>query len=58
MLSLIFKALPYGNFKQSLEQQGIFYERMDTRPTPFNTILWTANVETEDALSHGILFFF
>lgn len=53
VLSLIFKSIAFGNFKQSLERQGIFYERMDARPTPFNTILWTANVETQDAYLIG-----
>lgn len=47
VLSLVFKSIAYGNFVQSLERQGIFYSRIDTRPTPFNIILWTANVETE-----------
>ena len=47
VLSLIFKSIAYGNFVQSLERQGIFYSRIDTRPAPFNIILWTANVETE-----------
>lgn len=53
VLSLIFKGIAFGNFKHSLEKQGIFYERIDTRPTPFNIILWTANVETEDAYLIG-----
>lgn len=52
-LSLIFKAIAYENFTESLERQGIFYERIDTRPSPFNTILWTANVETNDAYLIG-----
>lgn len=53
VLGLIFKGIAYNNFVQSLKQQGIFYHRIDTRPTPFNTILWTANVETEDAFLIG-----
>ena len=58
VLSLIFKGIAFGNFRQSLEKQGIFYERMDTRPTPFNIILWTANIETEDAYLVGYYSFF
>ncbi|MGB7843585.1 MAG: metal-dependent hydrolase [Salinimicrobium sp.] len=58
LLSLIFKSIAFGNFKESLEKQGIFYERMDTRPTPLNIILWTANVETEDAYLVGYYSFF
>ena len=53
VLGLIFKGIAYTNFTESLERQGIFYERIDTRPTPFNTILWTANVEVEDAYLIG-----
>ena len=53
VLSLIFKGNAYNNFVHSLERQGIFYERIETRPTPFNTILWTANVEVEDAYLIG-----
>ncbi|MFD2517010.1 metal-dependent hydrolase [Salinimicrobium flavum] len=52
-LSLVLKAVTYEKFVDSLERQGIFYERIDTRPTPFNTILWTANVEAEDAYLIG-----
>lgn len=58
VMSLIFKSIAFGNFKQSLEKQGIFYERMDVRPTPFNTILWTANVETDDAYLIGFFSLF
>lgn len=58
VLSLIFKGIAFGNFRQSLEKQGIFYERMDTRPTPFNIILWTTNIETEDAYLVGYYSFF
>lgn len=53
VVSLIFKGIAYNNFVQSLERQGIFYERIETRPTPFNTILWTANVEVKDAYLIG-----
>ncbi len=33
----------------SLRRQSVNYERFESRPTPLNTILWTANIETEDA---------
>jgi len=32
----------------SLRRQDIAFESFQTRPTPFNTILWAANVELED----------
>lgn len=58
VLGLIFKGIAHNNFVHSLERQGIFYERIDTRPSPFNTILWSANVETEDAYLVGYYSFF
>ena len=48
VLSLGLKAYTFFIFKDSLDQQGIFYNDIETKPSPFNTILWTANVETED----------
>lgn len=42
------KAYAYFNFKEALEQQEITYLDIQTRPAPFNTILWSANVETEN----------
>ncbi len=35
-------------FQRSLEKQNIEYVRFDSRPTPFNTILWTSNVELKN----------
>jgi inner membrane protein len=45
-------------FKKSLEAQGIGYRQLETKPSPFNTILWTANVEVEDAYLIGDYSFF
>lgn len=58
VLGLIFKGIAYNNFTESLERQGIFYERIDTRPSPLNTILWTANVEVENDFLIGYYSFF
>ncbi|MFD0977582.1 metal-dependent hydrolase [Salinimicrobium gaetbulicola] len=58
VLGLIFKGIAHNNFEHSLERQGIFYERIDTRPSPLNTILWSANVEAEDAFLLGYYSFF
>jgi inner membrane protein len=38
-----------GIFKESLEENKLVYERFDSRPTPFNSVLWTSNVESKDA---------
>lgn len=45
-------------FTNSLEKQKISYSRFETRPTPLNTILWTANAETNDAFYIGYYSFF
>ena len=47
------KFYTFQKFENALEDQNIPYERMDTRPTPLNSILWTANIETEDAFLTG-----
>ena len=46
LVTLVFKGVTYYKFDQALERQNIQYESMSTRPTPFNTILWTANVNS------------
>lgn len=35
-------------FKSALKENQYSYSRFDSRPTAFNSILWTSNVETED----------
>lgn len=58
LLSLVLKGAAYRKFMDSLKDQGIAYEAIDTRPTPFNTILWTANVDVGDAYLIGNYSFF
>lgn len=53
VLTLVFKAITFGVFTNSLEAQGIDYLDIETKPTPLNAILWTANVETKDAYLIG-----
>jgi len=48
-LTLILKGFAYQKFTDSLEFQGIVYNEMDIRPAPFSTVLWTANIDTDDA---------
>lgn len=52
-LTLVLKANAHFTFQTQLEKQNIAYESIQTKPTPFNTILWTVNVETEDAFLIG-----
>jgi len=58
LLGLGLKGLSYIQFKLALEEQNISYRQLETKPSPFNTILWTANVETEDAFLIGDYSFF
>jgi inner membrane protein len=53
LITVILKAYTYFQFKSALEDQYIEYTQIDTRPAPLNTILWSANVETEDAYLLG-----
>lgn len=49
VLTLVLKGFAYQHFEKALEIQGISYTEMNTRPAPFNTILWTANIDTKEA---------
>ena len=53
ILTLLLKWYTYSMFEHDLKAQGIEYSQLATRPTPFNTLLWTANVETEEAYLIG-----
>ena len=58
LLTLVFKGITYQKFINALEEQKIDYLAIETKPSPMNTILWTANVETEDAFLIGDYSFF
>jgi inner membrane protein len=58
LLTLGLKGLANIQFKDALEEQEIAYLDYQTKPSPFNTILWTANVETEDSFLIGDYSFF
>lgn len=58
LLTLGLKAITHHKFSQALEEQNIVYEQLETKPSPFNTVLWTANVEVEDAFLIGDYSFF
>lgn len=58
LLSLGLKGLAYQKFRAALEDQHIEYVQLETKPSPFNTILWTANVDVEDAYLIGDYSFF
>jgi len=53
LLSIILKGITYQKFETALQEQGFEYLQMETKPAALNTILWTANVELEDAYLIG-----
>lgn len=58
LLTLVLKGIAFEKFEKALEVQGIAFNQMNTRPAPFNSILWMANIETEDAYLMGNYSFF
>lgn len=57
-LTFLLKWLAFNQFQSALKSQNIDYLQIDTRPSPLNTILWSANIETEDAYLLGNYSFF
>jgi inner membrane protein len=53
LLTMVFKGITYQKFTNSLAEQNITYQRIETGPTPLNSILWFANVETETQYMTG-----
>lgn len=53
VLTLILKGISYQKFTKELSKQNINYKEIETKPTPLNTILWSANIETDDAFLIG-----
>ena len=49
LLTLVLKEIAFQKFEKALDEQGISYTEMNTRPAPLNTVLWMANVDTKDA---------
>jgi inner membrane protein len=52
-ITLILKGISYQTFTKELALQNIHYREIETKPSPLNTILWTANVDTNDAFLIG-----
>lgn len=53
LLTLVLKGISYRNFVKELDEQNIIYTDIKTKPAPLNTLLWTANVKTENAYLIG-----
>ena len=58
VLTIILKGITFQTFQKALVDQEIDYISMQTKPSPFNTIMWTANIETEDSFLIGNYSFF
>ncbi|WP_109299142.1 metal-dependent hydrolase [Aquimarina sp. AU474] len=53
LITLALQKSAKANFSTNLENQHIQYKNIQTRPTPLNSILWTANIETNDSFLIG-----
>jgi inner membrane protein len=53
ILSLVSKALAFDTFENALAAQNITYSELETRPSPLNILLWSANVKTPTAFFIG-----
>ncbi len=53
IITLVLQQTARANFSTNLENQHIKYNEIQTRPTPLNSILWTANIETDSSFLIG-----
>ena len=58
VITLLLKGFAYQKFNKELATQNITYITLNTKPTPLNTILWSANIETENSFLIGYFSFF
>ncbi|MDW5288523.1 metal-dependent hydrolase [Formosa sp. PL04] len=58
LITLVLKGIAFNKFEAELQDQKVSYSEIDTRPSPLNTILWIANVDTKNAYLVGHYSFF
>lgn len=58
LITLILQQGAKANFAENLNNQHVQYNEIQTRPTPLNSILWTANIETDDSFLIGYYSYF
>ncbi|MCH8534084.1 MAG: metal-dependent hydrolase [Flavobacteriaceae bacterium] len=58
LMGLVLKFFSYQAFENALEEQHINYIEIQNRPAPLTTLLWSANVKTEDGFYIGDYSFF
>lgn len=58
LLTVLIKFAVHHKVEASLQEQGITYTKISTRPAPLNTVLWNINVDTQDTYLIGDYSFF
>jgi inner membrane protein len=58
LLTAVNKQVANYHFEAALQSRNIDYTRLVSRPTPFNSILWAATIETADGFFEGYYSFF
>lgn len=53
LITLVNKQLANSVFEENLERENISYLRYSSKPTPFNTILWSVTAETDSGYYIG-----
>jgi len=54
LVTLVNKTIVTATFAEALEQQGLAYQRIATRPTPLNSLLWVAQADDGDGFWVGL----
>lgn len=58
LVTIVLKGLSYQKFEQALVDQQIDYIELETKPSPLNTVLWTANIKKDQSFLIGDYSFF
>jgi inner membrane protein len=58
LLTVVIKYVAHQKVVENLEQQGIAYTQISTRPAPMNTVLWNINVDAGENYLIGDYSFF
>ncbi|WBL22817.1 metal-dependent hydrolase [Zunongwangia sp. HRR-M8] len=53
LITIPLKIYTFYEFKEALKEQKISYAEIETKPSPFNTIMWTANIATDKSYLVG-----
>jgi len=57
-VTFLLKSIAFKQFETALKEQHIDFVELETKPSPLNTILWTANVDVKDHYLIGYYSFF